>query len=219
MQDEERRRIARELHDSVGQLLAAISMNISLVEREAHKLSPQAAKAIAENDSFVRQISRDIRTISHLLHPPLLDESGVPSALRWYVEEFSKRSGIDVTLDCSPSVGRFSCELETAIFRMVQECLGNIHRHAQSSTAAISLEASGGFVHLVVSDEGRGISPEKQQQLNSGVGAGVGLRGMQERVAQLAGDLKIESSGSGTTVTAKLPCEPGGTAVRSGEVV
>jgi signal transduction histidine kinase len=208
MQDEERRRIARELHDSVGQLLAAISMNMAVVERDIDKLSPEAKRAFTENRSFVQQILRGIRTISHLLHPPLLDESGLPSALSWYVEEFSERSGIDVTLECLPSLGRFSSELETAIFRIVQECLGNIHRHAQSPTATISLEKGDCCVRLVVSDQGRGISPDKQQHIGSGTRTGVGVRGMQERVAQLAGELKIESNGNGTTVIATLPCVP-----------
>jgi signal transduction histidine kinase len=206
MQDEERRRIARELHDSVGQLLAAISMNMAVVEREQDKLSPEGRKAFQENRSFVQQILRGIRTISHLLHPPLLDESGLPSALGWYVEEFSERSGIAVTLNCSPSVGRFPSDIETAIFRIVQECLGNIHRHAQSPTAAISLETCDSGVKLVVSDRGRGISADKQFHLSQGARAGVGMRGMQERTAQLAGQLKIESNGSGTTVTATIPC-------------
>ena len=208
LQDDERRRIARELHDSVGQLLAAINMNMAVIQRESDKLGPEANNALVENESLVQQISREIRTISHLLHPPLLDEAGLPSALRWYVEEFSKRSGIDVTLDCSPSVGRFSCELETAIFRIVQECLGNIHRHAQTPVAAVRLETSEGWARLVVSDQGRGISPDKQEELSSGARAGVGLRGMQERVAQLEGQLTIESGGRGTTVTATLPCTP-----------
>jgi signal transduction histidine kinase len=215
MQDDERRRIARELHDSVGQLLAAIAMNMTVVEREMDGLSPEAKKAFSENRSFVEQILRGIRTISHLLHPPLLDESGLRSALQWYVEEFSQRSGIEVALDCSPEVGRFSCELETAIFRIVQECLGNIHRHAQSPTAAIRLETGEGHIRLVVSDNGRGIAPEKQRELSSGMRTGVGLRGMKERVAQLAGELKIDSSWSGTTIAATLPCVPANTMARN----
>jgi signal transduction histidine kinase len=208
LQDEERRRIARELHDGVGQLLVAISMNNASLEKEADQLSAEARKALLNNDSMVDEILRSIRTISHLLHPPLLDESGLPSALRWYVEEFSQRSGIQVTLDCSPSLERFSSELETAIFRIVQECLGNIHRHSQSPTAAIHLEASGGTAHLVVSDEGRGMSVEKQKQLKSGAPGGVGLRGMRERVAQLGGELQIESTSRGTRIWASLPCPP-----------
>jgi signal transduction histidine kinase len=206
MQDEERRRIARDLHDSVGQLLVAITMNRAIVEKELDKLSPAGKKAFVENGSFVEQILRDIRTISHLLHPPLLDESGLPSALRWYVEEFSERSGTEVTLECSTTFGRFSSALETAIFRIVQECLGNIHRHSQSQTARIRLDVSDGMAHLVVSDNGQGISPEKQQQLKSGVRTGVGLRGMRERVAQLGGDFYVDSDSSGTTVRASLPC-------------
>jgi signal transduction histidine kinase len=208
MQDEEQRRIARELHDSVGQLLAAVSMNIVLVEQESDKLSPAAAKAVAENSVFVQQILRGIRTISHLLHPPLLDESGVPSALRWYVEEFSERSGIDVALEFSPSFGRYSAELETAVFRIVQECLGNIHRHSQSRSAEIRLEASRECLNLWVHDAGRGIPQAEQQQIKAGLGGGVGLRGMRERAAQLGGSLQIESDNTGTTVRAALPLKP-----------
>jgi signal transduction histidine kinase len=205
LQDDERRRIARELHDSVGQLLAAMSMNQAVVEKEVDKLSLEAGKAFTENRSFVQQILRDIRTISHLLHPPLLDESGLPSALRWYVEEFSERSGTDVTLDCSSSFGRFSSDLETAIFRIVQECLSNIHRHSHSHTANIRLEVKDGSARLVVRDQGQGM-PEKQRQMKSGLRTGVGLRGMRERVAQLGGEFHVESDSKGTTVTAILPC-------------
>jgi signal transduction histidine kinase len=206
MQDEERRRIARELHDSVGQLLAAITMNQAVVEREIGKLSPQASKAFFDNRSFTQQILRDIRTISHLLHPPLLDEVGLPSALQWYVEEFSQRSGTKVTLDCSASFGRFSSAVETAIFRIVQECLGNIHRHSHSLTASIRLDVNDDKAKLVIRDQGRGIPPEKQQKLKSGVRTGVGLRGMRERVAQLGGEFQVESDSNGTTVRASLPC-------------
>jgi signal transduction histidine kinase len=206
MQDEERRRIARELHDSVGQLLAAITMNQAIVEKELDSLSPQATKAFLENRSFIQQILRDIRTISHLLHPPLLDEAGLPSALQWYVEEFSERSGTKVTLECSESFGRYSSALETAIFRIVQECLGNIHRHSDSRTAAIRLDIKDGTAKLVVSDQGKGIPPRKQLELKSGIRTGVGLRGMRERVAQLGGEFSVESNSDGTTVVASLPC-------------
>jgi signal transduction histidine kinase len=208
MQDDERRRIARELHDSVGQLLAAISMNMAVVDKESEKLSPEAKKAFVENRSFVQQILQGIRTISHLLHPPLLDESGLPSALRWYVEEFSQRSGISVTLQFSPSFERLSSELETAVFRIVQECLGNIHRHSQSPTAEIRVTKSGDSVSLEVRDAGPGMPAEKQEQIKLGIRTGVGLRGMRERVAQLGGQLKIESDAGGTTVVATLPCTP-----------
>jgi signal transduction histidine kinase len=208
LQDDERRRIARELHDTVGQLLAAISMNMAVVETELPSLSPEGKKAFLENRSFVQQILQGIRTISHLLHPPLLDESGLPSALRWYVEEFSQRSGIQVSLEFSPGFHRFTPELETAVFRIVQECLGNIHRHSQSPTAGIRVTAGRDGLSLEVQDAGRGIPAEKQQQIKLGIRTGVGLRGMRERVAQMGGTFKIDSDSSGTTVLATFPCAP-----------
>jgi signal transduction histidine kinase len=208
MQDDERRRIARDLHDSVGQLLAAISMNMAVIELETDKLSADAQKAFLENRSFVQQVLQGIRTMSHLLHPPLLDESGLPSALRWYVEEFSQRSGVSVNLEFSPSFERLSSELETAVFRIVQECLGNIHRHSKSATAEIRIEKNGGSVNLEVRDAGRGIPAEKQEQIKFGIRTGVGLRGMRERVAQLGGQLKIDSDTSGTAIAVTLPHTP-----------
>lgn len=205
LQDDERRRIARELHDSVGQLLAAISMNMAVLESELPSLSPEANKAFSENRSFVQQILQGIRTISHLLHPPLLDESGLASALRWYVEEFSQRSGIDVNLEFSPGFDRFAPELETAVFRIVQECLGNIHRHSQSPIADIRVTANGSSLEVKIRDTGRGIPPEKQEQIKVGIRTGVGLRGMRERITQLGGHLSIESHSGGTTILATLP--------------
>lgn len=208
MQDDERRRIARDLHDSVGQLLAAISMNMAVIEQETDKLSADARKAFLENRSFVQQVLQGIRTMSHLLHPPLLDESGLPSALRWYVEEFSQRSGVRVTLEFSPSFERLSSELETAVFRIVQECLGNIHRHSKSPTAEIRIEKNDGSVNLEVRDTGRGMPVEKQEQIKFGIRTGVGLRGMRERVAQLGGQLTIDSDTTGTAIAVTLPCTP-----------
>jgi signal transduction histidine kinase len=216
LQDEERRRIARELHDSVGQLLAAISMNMAVLESELSSLSPQANKAFLENRAFVQQILQGIRTISHLLHPPLLDERGLPSALRWYVEEFSQRSGIQVSLDVSPGFERFTPELETAVFRIVQEGLGNIHRHSQSPTATIRLPADSDCLNLEIRDAGRGIPKEKQQQIKLGIRTGVGLRGMRERVTQMGGGLTIESDSGGTTILVTFPCAP---AERAAEIV
>lgn len=212
LQDEERRRIARELHDSVGQLLAAITMNMAVVEDELDALSPEAKKAFLQNRAFVQQILQGIRTISHLLHPPLLDESGLPSALGWYVEEFSQRSGIKVSLEFSPDFDRFSPELETAVFRIVQEALGNIHRHSQSPTAYIRVTAADSFLSLEIRDAGRGIPAEKQKQIKLGMRTGVGLRGIRERVTQLGGQLEIESDSGGTAILAKFPCAPAVTA-------
>ncbi len=205
MQDDERRHIARELHDSIGQLLAAITMNQAVINRETDKLSPAADKAFKENNVMVGEILRGIRTISHLLHPPLLDEAGLPSALRWYVEEFGERSGIHVTLNCSESLGRLPLELETALFRIVQECLGNVHRHSGSQNATIDLNVADGVAHLKISDEGHGIPEDRQQELKSGGRSGVGLRGISERISQFGGKLELQSSNKGTTVEAEIP--------------
>jgi signal transduction histidine kinase len=208
LQDDERRRIARELHDSVGQLLAAIAMNMAVIEQESNLLSPEGKKAFLENRSFVQQILQGTRTISHLLHPPLLDESGLRSALSWYVEEFSQRSGIQVSLEFSQGFGRFAPELETAVFRIVQEGLGNIHRHSQSPTANIRVMANNNRLNLEIRDAGRGIPVEKQQQIKLGLRAGVGLRGIRERVTQMGGQLEIESDSSGTAILATFPYSP-----------
>ena len=138
MRDHEARRLARELHDSVGQLLAAIAMNLATVQSQVHKLDDAGAKAVSENAQLVEQISSEIRTISHLLHPPLLDELGLGSALQWYVEGFAERSKVEIQLEVPSDLGRLSIEMETAIFRIVQECLTNIHRHSGSKTAVIA---------------------------------------------------------------------------------
>jgi len=205
LQDEERRRIARELHDSVGQLLAAICMNNASVETEFHKLSPSAAKRVAENDAMVKEISRQIRTISHLLHPPLLDEAGLASALQWYVDGFSDRSKIDARLEMPKNFGRLSDEMELSIFRVVQECLTNIHRHAGSPTAGIRITQDRACVRVEIEDAGKGIPLEKLLALQSSAQTGVGFRGMRERLRRLGGTLQIHSSGHGTRVTAILP--------------
>jgi PAS domain S-box-containing protein len=205
LQDDERRRIARELHDSVGQLIAAIQMNIGKVSSEKELLSPAAQASVEENARLVGQVSTEIRTMSHLLHPPLLDEVGLGSAIEGFIEGFRQRSKIDVTLLMEPGFERLSPELEIAIFRLVQECLTNVHRHSASKTAMVRLARKHGCVHLEVSDEGKGISLDKQNLLNSPGSVGVGVRGMSERVRQLGGVLQVESSGRGTSVRATLP--------------
>jgi len=197
LQDEERRNIARELHDSVGQLLAAISMNSAIVEAESHKLSQKAAKRVSENAAMVEEASKQIRTISHLLHPPLLDEAGLASALHCYVEGFSERSKIDARLDIPHAFAGLSKEMELSIFRVVQECLTNIHRHAGCSTAEIRITQDEARLRVEIEDAGKGISPEKEP--------GVGLRGMRERLRRLGGTLQIHSSSGGTRVIAILP--------------
>lgn len=218
LQDEERRRIARELHDSVGQLLAAISMNTATVQAESQQLSSAAARCVSENAAMVQQISSEIRTISHLLHPPLLDEAGLVSALRWYVDGFSERSKIQVELEMPANFGRFSREMEISIFRIVQECLTNIHRHSGSQTAAVRIAEDNGQIRVEIEDAGKGMPLEKQQALSSSGPTGVGVRGMRERLRQLGGDLEIESNGSGTVVIANLPLLYANAATASEEV-
>jgi signal transduction histidine kinase len=204
LQDEERRRIARELHDSVGQLLAALSMNLSAVRTDVERLA-QTANALSDSENLVQQMSSEVRTISHLLHPPLLDEAGLSSALRWYVDGFSVRSKIMVDLDLPQDLGRLPRESETAIFRVVQECLTNIHRHSGSSIARIRLRQREREVVVEVEDKGRGIPAEKKEEMAASGTPGVGIRGMRERLRQLGGTLEINSCNSGTIVVVRLP--------------
>lgn len=198
--DEERRRIARELHDSTGQVLAALAMNLAVMQSEARP-GEATARATQESLQLVQDLSKELRTISYLLHPPLLDETGLESALRWYVQGFAERSGIDARLLWPPDLGRLPRELETAIFRIVQECLTNIHRHSDSRTAEIAVNADSEKVRVHVVDRGRGI---KKAAADSGR-VGVGIRGMRERVTQLGGNFEVNSNGEGTRVTAVLP--------------
>src|SRR5205823_6215259 len=207
-QDEERRRIARELHDSVGQTLAALSMNLSSMGADLQRLT-KTAETVADSQSLVNDMSTDIRTISYLLHPPLLDEAGLSSALRWYTEGFSERSGIHVDLDFPDNFARLPREMETAIFRVVQECLTNIHRHSESQVAKIRVIHANDDVRIEVQDKGKGIPPEKYTSIISAPSGtpGVGIRGMRERLRQLGGSLDIHSDGrgKGTVVVARLP--------------
>jgi signal transduction histidine kinase len=210
LQDEERRRIARELHDSVGQTLAALSMNLAAVGADIERLA-KTATTIADSTALVNDMSSDIRTISYLLHPPLLDEAGLSSALTWYIKGFSERSKIEVELRIPEDFGRLSRDLETAIFRVVQECLTNIHRHSGSSVARVFISHTDGHVRVEVGDKGKGISPQKRAEIISSPAAipGVGIRGMRERLRQLGGTLDVQSNGEGKgmTVTALLPAE------------
>jgi len=194
LQDEERRRFARELHDSVGQLLAVIGMNLASFEGE--QLTPDAARLLSDSQRLAEEISMQIRTISHLLHPPLLDEAGLRAALHTYVDGFSQRSKLEATLDISEGLPRLSRDLEISIFRIVQECLTNIHKHAGATSVSISIHWSGSIT-LKVADDGKG--------LRAGHGPGVGVRGMEERVRQLRGTFHIASNSRGTTVTVTMP--------------
>ncbi len=204
LQDDERRRIARELHDSVGQMLAALGMNLAAVGTDIERFI-KVGKTVNDSAALVQDLSKEVRTISHLLHPPLLDEAGLASALRWYVDGFAQRSKIKVDLKFPADFGRLPRESETAIFRTVQECLTNIHRHSGSSIATIRIDASVNQVRLEVEDRGKGISQEKQSEMASTGIPGVGIRGMRERLRQLGGSLDIHSDGKGTLIVAQLP--------------
>src|SRR6266498_1021174 len=209
LQDEERRRIARELHDSTGQMLAALSMTLAPLIQSNSTLDPASAKAIKESLGIVRELTDEVRTMSHLLHPPLLDEVGLSSALRLYLEGFADRSRIKVDLEMPADFGRLPAELETAIFRVVQECLTNIHRHSESAVAKISISRTDSGVRIEVQDRGRGISPARRSEIELAGKAGVGIRGMRERIRQLGGTLEITAprEGTGTIVVACFPID------------
>jgi PAS domain S-box-containing protein len=201
IQDEERRRIARELHDGVGQLLVAMSMNAARLNQEKSRLSSDAARCAEENYELIGQASKDIRTVSYLLHPPLLDEIGLHSALSWYIKGFAERSKIAATLDLAADLGRLPKDHELCLFRIAQESLTNVHRHSGSSTVVVRLCRTPNEIRMEVKDEGCGLKLDAAGNHPSGVG----LHGMQERLKQLGGSLEIHSDGKGTTVTARLP--------------
>jgi PAS domain S-box-containing protein len=203
IQDEERRHIARELHDSAGQLIVALGMNLAAMAPRA-KRDPSLAQALEDTQNLVQQLNREIRTTSYLLHPPLLDESGLPQAIQWYVQGLMERSGLEITLDIPDDFGRLSADLELAMFRILQECLTNIHRHSGSKTATIRLSRSFESVALEIQDNGKGIPLEKLDGIHA-QRSGVGFAGMRERVRHLKGIMDIHSSGTGTTVSVTLP--------------
>jgi PAS domain S-box-containing protein len=202
-QDAERRHIARELHDSAGQTLTALDLQLARIGEEAKKDSA-LAKDVKNAEGLVQHLARELRTTSYLLHPPLLDETGISSALSWYVQGLAERSGLDIDLQVPDNFGRLPPELELVIFRLVQESLTNIHRHSGSKTALIRLEREENSVRVTVADQGRGMTPERLAAIQS-QGTGVGIRGMRERVRHFGGDLVIESDASGTKVYATLP--------------
>jgi signal transduction histidine kinase len=206
VQDEERRRIARELHDSTGQKLAALSMTVGLLQDATTAPGGKPEKMFADCLAMIEQCAQEIRTLSYLLHPPLLDELGLAAAISDYVEGFSKRSGVQVALDVPPGLERLPAEVELVLFRVVQESLRNIHHHAGTATVRIRLTCDAEQVTLEVSDEGRGMSAETIRAIETGSGAaGVGIAGMRERLRLLGGRLEIKSGKCGTTVRAIIP--------------
>ena len=205
-QDEERRRIARELHDSTGQSLTAIKMSLDILGRDARNFSADSRKVFEELLSLVDSCSAGVRTISHLLHPPLLDEVGLIPAVRWYVEGFVERSGIQVEMHLQEIAVPLPWELSTALFRILQEALTNILKHSAAQTVRISLTECNGRIILEVRDSGRGFDPDLLEDRNHGIhGLGVGITGMRERVAQLDGQLSIQNADPGALVRASFP--------------
>jgi PAS domain S-box-containing protein len=205
-QDEERRRIARELHDSAGQHLAALGMGLARIEDEAKRDPSRLSKSIKDAQDLIQDLTQEIRTTSYLLHPPMLDESGLSSALRWYIDGLTARSGLSIELNIPDNLERLAPEVELAIFRLVQECLTNIHRHSGSKTAVIRIAREPDKIYAEVQDHGKGISQERLAEIQS-QGVGVGIRGMRERVRQSHGELIVDSNALGTKITAIFPAE------------
>jgi PAS domain S-box-containing protein len=206
LQDEERRRIARDLHDSTGQKLVALSLDLTVLNAFAPELPPKASAAVNECLMLAEQISSEIRTLSYLLHPPLLDEVGLASAVQWYIDGFTRRSNIRVDLDFAPQVPRMKHELEITFFRILQEALTNVHRHSGSKVATVRFGLNHEGVTLEVEDSGRRLDRTSLVPSGEPVGTlGVGIRGMQERVRQLGGQFEVNSNTGGTTIRATLP--------------
>jgi PAS domain S-box-containing protein len=203
-QDEERRHIARELHDSAGQTLAVLGMNLAQLRREAEEKAPDIAKSAQASEQLVQQLIQEIRTTSYLLHPPLLDEIGLASALGWYTQGLSERSGINIDLSIPRDFGRIARDMELVVFRLVQECLTNIHRHSEAKNAIIRIARVQDGVSVEVCDDGRGMPAEKLAEVQLR-GSGVGIAGMRERVRQFQGDMRIESNASGTKILVSIP--------------
>jgi PAS domain S-box-containing protein len=203
-QDEERRHLARELHDHAGQTLVALGLNFAALLEAAQDQDPAIIKLVTQSQQLSDILSKEIRTLSYLLHPPLLDEAGLNSALHWYVEGFSKRSGVVVDLELPQDSSRIPRALELVVFRVVQESLTNIHRHSGSPTANIRLTRSTGEVRVEITDRGTGITPERLRQMTAAQ-VGVGVRGMEERIRQFGGTLQLHSTPQGTKVIAVVP--------------
>jgi PAS domain S-box-containing protein len=208
VQDEERRRIARELHDSAGQNLAALGMKLAQFEDDAKHDPARLAQGIKDARELIQDLTRELRTTSYLLHPPLLDENGLSSALRWYVEGLAGRSDLTIELKIPDELERLAPEMELAIFRLVQESLTNIHRHSGSKTAVIRIAREHDKIYVEVQDHGKGMSQARLAEVQSqGVGVGVGIRGMRERVRHCHGELIVESNPLGTTIAVIFPAK------------
>jgi signal transduction histidine kinase len=209
LQDLERRRIARELHDSVGQFLAGLKINLNQLQTGVRIDSPAMLReTVALTDCAIQEV----RTISHLLHPPLLEELGFLSAARWYVDEYGKRSQVKVALSVDEPIERLPREVEIALFRVLQESLTNVYRHAAAQAVDIRIVCHDGRVTLTVADDGKGIPEEVLSRFRGGAASGIGLAGMRERLAEFGGEFRVEASSAGSVVQAIIPmtvCPPG----------
>jgi len=202
LQDTERRRIGRELHDSVGQSLAALQMNLEQLAAARHEAT---AALITEARELVQRTAKEVRTLSHLLHPPLLDVVGFAAAAQSYVQEFARRSGIEVKVNFSDNLTLPSKEAELVLFRVLQEALTNVHRHAQATAVDVWLARGDHEVVLSIQDNGRGLPSGTIENFDAGMASGVGLAGMRERLAEFGGKFHVESSHGGTIVRASIP--------------
>jgi two-component system, NarL family, sensor kinase len=208
LQDEERRRIARDLHDTTGQKIAVLSMTLDRLAKLIDVKKPEVKDALLESREVVGRIGEEIRTLSYLLHPPLLDECGLASAVLWYVEGFKKRSGIELNIAIDEDLVRLGSDAETALFRVLQESLTNVHRYSGSASAEIRIFQAGGSMHLEIVDYGKGIRAATDRSSFAGAPTlGVGIPGMRERVRQLGGQLEVDFGTDGTRVHASLPIE------------
>jgi two-component system NarL family sensor kinase len=208
LQDEERRRIARDLHDTTGQKIAVLSMTLDRLAKLVDTRKVDVKDALTESRDVVGKIGEEIRTLSYLLHPPLLDECGLASAVLWYAEGFKKRSGIHLNVAIDEELVRFTTDAETALFRVLQESLTNVHRYSGSPSAEIRIFQSASKVHLEIVDHGKGVKAGTERPAFAGSPTlGVGIPGMRERIRQLGGQLEVEFSNEGTRVHASLPVE------------
>jgi PAS domain S-box-containing protein len=206
LQDEERRRIARDLHDVTGQKIAVLSMSLDRLARLSEERRSEAKESIKESREIVGQIGEEIRTLSYILHPPLLDECGLASAVHWYAEGFERRSGIKLEVSIDADLPRLPVDAETTLFRVVQESLTNVHRYSGSASAKIRVSNHSGEVRLEVIDYGHGTkSGSARAKLDGSAPLGVGIPGMRERLHQLGGELSVDFATNGTCVTATLP--------------
>lgn len=203
-QDEERRHIARDLHDSAGQTLVVLTLQLAQLVESAKQTAPQLAANAEEASQTAQQLLREIRTASYLLHPPLLEESGLAAAVKWYVQGLAERSGIEISFEIAEGFERCDPEVELIVFRLVQESLTNVHRHSGSKSAQVRIARQDRNIVLEVQDRGKGMSADRLAEVQSR-GFGVGIRGMRERARQFHGELSIESTSSGTRISVTMP--------------